>query len=87
MFIVFARVLYCFDFFEDPVSISWKWLIQNEPIDTLRIPMQVGDTAPFKVTIKPRSEAHAALIKRDCKGVADELSKIAREKEYLRATL
>ena len=87
MFIVFARLLYCFDFFEDSVSVSWKWLTQNEPIDTLRIPMQVGNAAPFKVTIKPRSEAHAELIRRECKSVAEELSSIALDKEYLKATL
>jgi len=49
--------------------------------------MQVGNAAPYKVTIKPRSEAHAALIRRECKGVADDLSNIARDKQYLKATL
>ena len=42
----------------------------------MRIPVQVGDGAPFKVRIQPRSAAHAALIRRDCKDVSDELAKI-----------
>lgn len=74
-------------FLKTRYKLSRNWLTQNEPIDTLRIPMQVGNTAPFKVTIKPRSEAHAALIRRECKGVADELANIARDQPYLKATL
>jgi hypothetical protein len=42
----------------------------------MRIPMQTGTQAPFKVTIKPRSEAHADLILRECKSVADELARL-----------
>ena len=63
------------------------WLTQDEPIDTLRIPMQVGNAPPFKVTIKPRSEAHAALIERECKFAADELSNIAQDQKYWKDTL
>jgi hypothetical protein len=42
----------------------------------MRIPNQTGGHPPFKVIIKPRSQAHADLIRRECKGVADELAKI-----------
>jgi hypothetical protein len=49
--------------------------------------MQTGDEAPFKVTIKPRSAAHAELIRRECKSVADDLESIALDKHYLKASL
>jgi hypothetical protein len=35
--------------------------------------VQTGPMGPFKVIIKPRSAAHAELIRRGCKDVADEL--------------
>jgi len=42
----------------------------------MRIPVQVGDKAPFKVKITPRSVAHADLIRRECNDVAEELARI-----------
>lgn len=72
---VFSRLLYCFDFMEDPViwTLERYLTIQEQPIDTMRIPTQIHGHAPFKVIIKPRSAAHAELIRRECKAVADEL--------------
>ena len=40
--------------------------------------MQTGPNGPFKVVIKPRSAAHAELIRRECKDVADELVNLSR---------
>ncbi|EKG12949.1 Cytochrome P450 [Macrophomina phaseolina MS6] len=56
VWIAIARLLYCFDFEQDP----------KEPIDTMDIPQLNKGKAPFKVVIKPRSEKHAELIRRDC---------------------
>jgi hypothetical protein len=50
----------------------------------MRIPMQTGPNPPFKVTIKPRSEAHAELIRRECKVVADELARIEANAHILK---
>ena len=61
MFIVFSRLLYCFDFGEDPEA----------PIDVVSIPIHETHKPPFKVTIKPRSKAHEDLIMRSCKYAAD----------------
>ncbi|EOD43786.1 putative cytochrome p450 protein [Neofusicoccum parvum UCRNP2] len=61
VWIAIARLLYCFDFEEDP----------NEPIDTMNIPQLNKGKAPFKVNIKPRSEEHADLIRRDCASAVD----------------
>jgi hypothetical protein len=48
----------------------------------LRIdPQSRGGVPPFKVVIKPRSEMHAALIRRECQGVADELARISVGRE------
>jgi cytochrome P450 len=60
MFIVFSRLLYCFDFIEDP----------NNPIDVENVPVLQTHNPPFKVTIKPRSKAHGDLIVRACKYAA-----------------
>jgi hypothetical protein len=57
MFISFSRLLYCFDFAEDP----------SEPIDETRIDAFAHKAAPFKLNIKPRSQAHADLIERECR--------------------
>jgi hypothetical protein len=38
--------------------------------------MQTGTEAPFKVTIKPRSQAYADLILQECNSVADELAQL-----------
>lgn len=55
----------------------------------MTIPMQTGNKAPFKTTIRPRSQAHADLIRRECKAVADELEKInlAGKKQTYKATI
>jgi len=42
----------------------------------MHIPQQTHGAAPFRVKITPRSEAHAALIRRECKAIADELTLI-----------
>jgi hypothetical protein len=39
---------------------------QDHPINTLTIPQLTGGKAPFNVKLKPRSEKHAELIRRDC---------------------
>ncbi|GAB7349605.1 hypothetical protein MBLNU459_g0292t1 [Dothideomycetes sp. NU459] len=57
VWIALARLVYCFDFIEDP----------NRPIDTLSAPWQVHDKAPFHVEVRPRSPQHAALIERSFK--------------------
>jgi hypothetical protein len=51
--------------------------------------MQTGHKSPFKTTIRPRSQAHADLILRECKAVADELEKINLDgkKETYQATI
>jgi len=40
----------------------------------MNIPAQTGNKPPFKVIIKPRSDAHAELIRRECKVIADDLA-------------
>jgi hypothetical protein len=59
VWIAIARLLYCFDFTEVP----------SRPINTMAIPQLTKHTAPFDVKVSVRSEAHAALIRRDCKEV------------------
>jgi hypothetical protein len=56
VWIAIARILYCFDFAEDPAH----------PIDTMTIPQITHNTAPFQVKVTPRSRRHAELIERDC---------------------
>ncbi|OQV00569.1 hypothetical protein CLAIMM_06049 [Cladophialophora immunda] len=56
VWIAIARLLYCFDFAEMP----------GKPIDTMTIPQLTKHSAPFDVKVSVRSDAHAALIKRDC---------------------
>ena len=56
VWIAAARLLYCFDFEQVPAK----------PIDTMTIPQLTKNAAPFDVIVKPRSEAHAKLIIRDC---------------------
>lgn len=56
VWIAIARLLYCFDFEQDPVN----------PIDTMTIPQFTGGKKPFDVRIKVRSPEHASLIERDC---------------------
>ncbi|KAF5981717.1 cytochrome p450 [Fusarium bulbicola] len=56
LFIAIARILYCFD-------------IQgadDTPIDTSKPLYGIDSIPPFKVHVKPRSEAHAELIRREC---------------------
>ncbi|OBT97320.1 hypothetical protein VE01_04690 [Pseudogymnoascus verrucosus] len=64
MFISFSRLLYCFDFAEDP----------SEPIDETRIDAFAHKAAPFKLNIKPRSQAHADLIERECRVAGEAVS-------------
>ncbi|EXJ73906.1 uncharacterized protein A1O5_02200 [Cladophialophora psammophila CBS 110553] len=59
VWIAIARLLYCFDFTQVP----------EKPIDTMTIPQLTKHTAPFDVKVSLRSEAHAALIRRDCEEV------------------
>lgn len=54
VWIVAARLLYCFDFKENP----------GKPIDTFGAPWQRHDAPPVHVDISPRSHQHAALIER-----------------------
>lgn len=61
MFIALARLLYCFDLTADP----------DHPIDTSKPLLPVGEDAPFRIVIKPRSEKHCALIEAECQGAAD----------------
>ncbi|OBT82018.1 hypothetical protein VE02_09812 [Pseudogymnoascus sp. 03VT05] len=56
VWIAIARLLYCFDFAEDPIH----------KIDTMTIPQITNNSAPFHVKITPRSDAHAALVEREC---------------------
>lgn len=56
VWIAIARLLYCFDFEEIP----------GQPIDTMTIPQITKHTPPFQVKVIPRSQAHAALIRKDC---------------------
>ena len=56
VWITIARLIYCFDFTE----------IEGKPIDTITIPQITKNTAPFDVKVTGRSEAHAALIRRQC---------------------
>jgi hypothetical protein len=51
----------------------------------MKIPNQTGETPPFKVIIKPRSPAHADLIRGECAGVAAELEKMDRDAGQLKA--
>jgi len=59
VWIAIARLLYCFDFEEDP----------EHKIDTMTIPQLAHGKAPFQVKIKVRSQAHADLIERECLAV------------------
>lgn len=59
VWIAIARLLYCFDFEE----------VADKPIDTMTIPQLTKHTAPFDVKVSVRSEAHAALIRKDCEHV------------------
>lgn len=61
VWIAIARLLYCFDFEQIP----------GEEIDTMRIPQITKNKAPFSVKVSARSEKHAALIQKECSGVAD----------------
>lgn len=60
LFIAIARMVYCFDFEED----------HERPIDVSRPFPPTGQSAPFQIKIKPRSEAHRQLIERECKDAA-----------------
>jgi len=60
MFIVFARLLYCFRFEEVP----------GEPIDDCRIDPLAHNHPPFSIKILPRSQAHVDLIERECASAA-----------------
>ncbi|PMD44463.1 cytochrome P450 [Hyaloscypha variabilis F] len=54
IWIAIACLIYCFDITEDP----------DHPIDTLNTNWGAHTKAPFKVNIKPRSQAHVDLIRR-----------------------
>lgn len=54
MFLAVARLIYCFDFTQDPAI----------PIDDSAPLMEEDGNAPYKVKIQPRSQAHAALIRK-----------------------
>ncbi|KAK5272252.1 hypothetical protein LTR99_010644 [Exophiala xenobiotica] len=56
VWIAIARLLYCFDFKQDPAH----------PIDTMKIPQITRGQAPYHVNITVRSPKHAALIDREC---------------------
>ncbi|OQV03387.1 hypothetical protein CLAIMM_08436 [Cladophialophora immunda] len=58
--IAIARLVYCFDFEQDP----------SAPIDVSKPFFQDEDGYPFKVIIKPRSEAHRDLVERECSAAA-----------------
>lgn len=55
VWIAIARLLYYFDFEEDP----------NHKIDTINMNVAEHRFAPFHVNIKVRSKAHIALIERE----------------------
>jgi len=59
-FIVFARLLYCFDVEEDPAHP----LVVEKPFPLTAL------EEPCKVKIKPRSEAHRRLIETECQTAA-----------------
>ncbi|KAJ5423964.1 hypothetical protein N7491_009180 [Penicillium cf. griseofulvum] len=61
VWIAIARLLYCFDFQEVP----------GEPIDTMRIPQLTKNSPPFSAKVTIRSQAHAALIRKDCEAAAN----------------
>ncbi|KAJ9488600.1 hypothetical protein VN97_g4692 [Penicillium thymicola] len=61
VWIAIARLLYCFDFKEVP----------GEPIDTMRIPQLTKNSPPFSAKVTIRSQAHAALIRKDCEAAAN----------------
>jgi len=63
LFIAIARLVYCFDVFEDP----------DEPID-LSLPLLGSTDEPaFKAIVKPRSSQHESLIRRECRGTEGEV--------------
>lgn len=80
MWIALARLLYCFDFEEVPVSfmnllkIKANEFAQGDPIDTFKPNWIEHRWAPFPVRIKVRSSKHAALIEME--------GKIAAETKY-----
>lgn len=55
VWIAIARLLYCFDFEEDP----------DHKIDTMNLDVAEHRWAPFQVKIKVRSERHRNLILRE----------------------
>lgn len=55
-FIVFSRLLYCFDILEDPENP----VVVDKPFPLTAL------VEPCKVRFKPRSEAHRRLIEREC---------------------
>ncbi|PCD26107.1 hypothetical protein AU210_012539 [Fusarium oxysporum f. sp. radicis-cucumerinum] len=59
-FIVFSRLLYCFDIQEDVANP----LVVDKPFPLTAL------AEPYKVFFKPRSEAHRQLIERECKAAA-----------------
>ena len=56
VWIVVARLIYCFDFDELP----------GQPIDSFKTDWGEHRFAPFPVKITPRSQAHSELIEREC---------------------
>ena len=61
VWIVVARLLYCFDFEQ----------VKGKEIDSFKVDWGEHRWAPFEVKIKPRSEAHKHLIERECKGATE----------------
>jgi hypothetical protein len=54
MFLAVARLVYCFDFEENPAC----------PLDVSKPFVDDNTNGPFKVKIRPRSAAHVELIRR-----------------------
>lgn len=61
LFIVIARLIYCFDIEQDP----------SQPLKVDK-PFPFGaEVEPYKVVIKPRSEAHRRLVMEECQAAAN----------------
>jgi hypothetical protein len=60
LFISIARLVYCFDIEKDP----------SRPITVDKPFPFSAEVEPYKVIIKPRSEAHRQLVERECRSAA-----------------
>jgi len=70
MFIVFSRLLYCFEFIEDP----------KNPIPVEEISVLQSGKPPFNIVIKPRSKSHGELIERTCAYAANSEARVEKLK-------